>query len=146
VVYTTPEVSSVGKTEEDLKQAGVAYNVGKFPFTANGRAKANQTTDGFVKVLADAKTDRVLGVHIVGIEAGEMIHEACVLMEFGAFSGRSRAHLPRPSDSEGSGDGGREARDQGSARCFAPVDLLPEGARARRSICEPAATAFRLRS
>ena len=83
VVYTTPEVSSVGKTEDELKQAGVAYTVGKFPFTANGRSKVNQTTDGFVKILADAKTDRVLGVHIIGIEAGEMIHEACVLMEFG---------------------------------------------------------------
>jgi dihydrolipoamide dehydrogenase len=83
VVYTTPEVSSVGKTEEELKQAGVAYTSGKFPFTANGRSKVNQTTDGFVKVLADAKTDRVLGVHIIGIEAGEMIHEAAVLMEFG---------------------------------------------------------------
>jgi len=83
VVYTTPEVSSVGKTEEELKQAGVAYTSGKFPFTANGRSKVNQTTDGFVKVLADAKTDRVLGVHIVGREAGEMIHEAAVLMEFG---------------------------------------------------------------
>jgi dihydrolipoyl dehydrogenase len=83
VVYTTPEVSSVGKTEEELKQAGVAYTSGKFPFTANGRSKVNQTTDGFVKILADAKTDRVLGVHIIGIEAGEMIHEAAVLMEFG---------------------------------------------------------------
>ncbi|UGX93806.1 dihydrolipoyl dehydrogenase [Bradyrhizobium barranii subsp. barranii] len=83
VVYTTPEVSSVGKTEEELKQAGQAYTVGKFPFTANGRSKVNQTTDGFVKILADAKTDRVLGVHIIGREAGEMIHEACVLMEFG---------------------------------------------------------------
>lgn len=83
VVYTTPEVAAVGKTEEELKQAGVAYTVGKFPFTANGRSKVNQTTDGFVKILADAKTDRVLGVHIVGREAGEMIHEACVLMEFG---------------------------------------------------------------
>ncbi len=83
VVYTTPEVSAVGKTEEELKQAGVAYTVGKFPFTANGRSKVNQTTEGFVKVLADAKTDRVLGVHIVGREAGEMIHEAAVLMEFG---------------------------------------------------------------
>lgn len=83
VVYTSPEVSSVGKTEEELKQAGVAYTVGKFPFTANGRSKVNQTTDGFVKILADAKTDRVLGVHIIGREAGEMIHEACVLMEFG---------------------------------------------------------------
>jgi dihydrolipoamide dehydrogenase len=83
VVYTTPEVASVGKTEEELKQAGVAYTSGKFPFTANGRSKVNQTTDGFVKILADAKTDRVLGVHVVGREAGEMIHEACVLMEFG---------------------------------------------------------------
>jgi dihydrolipoyl dehydrogenase len=83
VVYTTPEVSSVGKTEEELKQAGIAYTSGKFPFTANGRSKVNQTTEGFVKVLADAKTDRVLGVHIVGREAGEMIHEAAVLMEFG---------------------------------------------------------------
>jgi dihydrolipoamide dehydrogenase len=83
VVYTTPEVSAVGKTEEELKGAGVAYTVGKFPFTANGRSKVNQTTEGFVKVLADAKTDRVLGVHIVGREAGEMIHEAAVLMEFG---------------------------------------------------------------
>ena len=83
VVYTTPEVSAVGKTEEELKQAGIAYTVGKFPFTANGRSKVNQTTEGFVKVLADAKTDRVLGVHIVGREAGEMIHEAAVLMEFG---------------------------------------------------------------
>jgi dihydrolipoamide dehydrogenase len=83
VVYTTPEVSSVGKTEEELKQAGVAYTSGKFPFTANGRSKVNQTTDGFVKILADAKSDRVLGVHIVGREAGEMIHEAAVLMEFG---------------------------------------------------------------
>jgi dihydrolipoamide dehydrogenase len=83
VVYTTPEVSSVGKTEEELKQAGIAYTAGKFPFTANGRSKVNQTTEGFVKVLADAKTDRVVGVHIVGREAGEMIHEAAVLMEFG---------------------------------------------------------------
>ena len=83
VVYTTPEVASVGKTEEELKEAGIAYNAGKFPFTANGRSKVNQTTEGFVKILADAKTDRVLGVHIVGREAGEMIHEAAVLMEFG---------------------------------------------------------------
>ena len=84
VVYTMPEVASVGKTEEELKAAGVAYNVGKFPFTANGRAKANQQTDGFVKILADAKTDRVLGVHIIGSDAGNMIAEACVAMEFGA--------------------------------------------------------------
>jgi dihydrolipoamide dehydrogenase len=84
VIYTSPEVASVGKTEEELKAAGVAYNAGKFPFTANGRAKANQQTDGFVKVLADAKTDRVLGVHIVGSDAGNMIAEACIAMEFGA--------------------------------------------------------------
>jgi dihydrolipoamide dehydrogenase len=83
VVYTSPEVAAVGKTEEELKAAGVAYNVGKFPFTANARTKVNQTTEGFVKILADAKTDRVLGVHIIGAEAGEMIHEAAVLMEFG---------------------------------------------------------------
>jgi dihydrolipoamide dehydrogenase len=83
VVYTTPEVASVGKTEEDLKAANVAYNAGKFLFLANGRAKANQTTDGFVKILADAKTDRVLGAHIIGPMAGELIHEVAVLMEFG---------------------------------------------------------------
>ena len=83
VVYTSPEVAVVGKSEEDLKTAGVAYNVGKFPFLANGRARAMRHTDGFVKILADAKTDRVLGVHIVGFGAGEMIHEAVVLMEFG---------------------------------------------------------------
>jgi dihydrolipoamide dehydrogenase len=86
VVYTFPEIASVGKSEEELKEAGVAYNTGKFPFTANGRAKANQQTDGFVKILADAKTDRVLGVHIVGSDAGNMIAEAAVAMEFGAAS------------------------------------------------------------
>jgi dihydrolipoamide dehydrogenase len=83
VVYTSPEVAAVGQTEEELKAAGVDYKAGKFLFLANGRAKANQTTDGFVKVLADARTDRVLGVHIVGPMAGELIHEAAVLMEFG---------------------------------------------------------------
>ena len=83
VVYTNPEVAAVGQTEEELKAAGIDYKAGKFLFLANGRAKANQTTDGFVKVLADAKTDRVLGVHIVGPMAGELIHEAAVLMEFG---------------------------------------------------------------
>jgi dihydrolipoamide dehydrogenase len=83
VVYTAPEVASVGKAEEELKAAGVAYKVGKFPFTANGRAKANQATDGFVKILADAETDRVLGVHIIGVNASEMIAEPAVLMEFG---------------------------------------------------------------
>jgi dihydrolipoamide dehydrogenase len=82
VVYTFPEVASVGKTEEDLKADGTAYAVGKFPFTANGRAKANRTTAGFVKILADAATDRVLGAHIIGANAGEMIAELAVLMEF----------------------------------------------------------------
>ena len=86
VVYTFPEIASVGKTEDELKAAGVAYNVGKFNFSANGRARANRTTDGFVKVIADKATDRVLGVHIVGAGAGEMIHEAAVLMEFGGSS------------------------------------------------------------
>ncbi|CAA0105092.1 Dihydrolipoyl dehydrogenase 3 [Starkeya nomas] len=86
VVYTSPEVASVGKTEEELKEAGIAYKVGKFPFLANGRAKANDETDGFVKILADAATDKVLGAHIVGVEAGEMIHECAVLMEFGGSS------------------------------------------------------------
>jgi dihydrolipoamide dehydrogenase len=84
VVYTFPEIALVGKTEEELKEAGVSYNVGKFPFTANGRAKINLTTDGFVKILADAKSDRVLGVHIVGADAGNMIAEAAIAMEFGA--------------------------------------------------------------
>ncbi len=86
VVYTQPEVASVGKTEEELKAAGVSYKVGKFPFTANGRARAMLASDGFVKVLADKDTDRVLGVHIIGLGAGEMIHEAAVLMEFGGSS------------------------------------------------------------
>ncbi|MEO0636074.1 MAG: dihydrolipoyl dehydrogenase [Pseudomonadota bacterium] len=86
VVYTAPEVASVGKTEEQLKDAGIAYTSGKFPFTANGRARAMLATDGFVKVLADKETDRVLGVHIVGHGAGDLIHEAAVLMEFGGSS------------------------------------------------------------
>ncbi|MCV9966064.1 dihydrolipoyl dehydrogenase [Pararhizobium sp. BT-229] len=86
VVYTQPEVASVGKTEEELKAAGIAYKVGKFPFTANGRARAMLATDGFVKILADKETDRVLGGHIVGFGAGEMIHEIAVLMDFGGSS------------------------------------------------------------
>jgi dihydrolipoamide dehydrogenase len=101
VIYTYPEVASVGKTEEELKQAGIAYNTGKFPFTANGRAKVNQTTDGFVKILADAKTDRVLGVHIVGADAGTMITEATVAMEFGGSSEDiARTCHPHPTLSE----------------------------------------------
>lgn len=84
VIYTAPEVASVGKTEEELKEADIDYTVGKFPFTANARARVNHTTEGFVKILADAKTDRVLGVHIIGADAGNMIAEAALAMEFGA--------------------------------------------------------------
>lgn len=86
VAYTHPEVASVGKTEEQLKEAGVAYNKGKFPFMANARAKALGHTDGFVKILADKETDRVLGVHIIGPRAGDLIAEAVVAIEFGASS------------------------------------------------------------
>ncbi|MBH1973872.1 MAG: dihydrolipoyl dehydrogenase [Rhodobacteraceae bacterium] len=84
VVYTTPEVSSVGATEEQLKEQGRAYKVGKFPFMGNARAKAVFQAEGFVKILADATTDRILGAHIIGPGAGDLIHEVCVAMEFGA--------------------------------------------------------------
>jgi dihydrolipoamide dehydrogenase len=84
VVYTAPEVAWVGRSEEDLKEAGIDYKVGKFPFTANGRAKVNGTTDGFVKILADAESAKVLGVPILGAQAGDMIAEAAVAMEFSA--------------------------------------------------------------
>ncbi|MBT4940389.1 MAG: FAD-dependent oxidoreductase, partial [Rhodospirillaceae bacterium] len=83
IVYTWPEVATVGKTEEQLKEAGIAYNAGKFSFTANARARAMSATDGFVKILADAETDEVLGVHIVGAAAGDLIQECVVAMEFG---------------------------------------------------------------
>ena len=86
IVYTAPEVAAIGKTEEELKAAGVAYKIGKFPFTANGRARAIRHTEGFVKVLADAETDRVLGCHIIGPHAGDLIAEVTVLMEFGGSS------------------------------------------------------------
>ena len=86
VVYTHPEIASVGKTEEELKEAGIAYRKGKFPFTANARAKALNQTDGFAKILADEKTDRILGAHIIGARAGLMIAELAVAMEFGAAS------------------------------------------------------------
>ena len=84
VVYTWPEAASVGQTEEQLKAANIAYKVGKFPFTANGRARAMAMTDGFVKILADQATDRILGAHIVGPEAGDLIAELVVGMEFAA--------------------------------------------------------------
>ena len=86
VVYTWPEVASVGKTEDDLKRLGIAYKVGKFPFTANGRARAMGTTDGFVKLLADKTTDQLLGAHIIGPDAGGLIAELATAMEFGASS------------------------------------------------------------
>ena len=84
VIYTHPEVASVGQTEEQLKEAGCNYKVGKFSFMGNGRAKANFAADGFVKILADTTTDRILGAHIIGPMAGDLIHEVCVAMEFGA--------------------------------------------------------------
>ena len=101
VIYTYPEVAVVGKTEEELKAAGVAYKVGKFPFTANARAKVNHETEGFVKVLADARTDRVLGAHMIGPSVSEMIGEYCVAMEFAAASEDvARTCHPHPTRSE----------------------------------------------
>jgi dihydrolipoamide dehydrogenase len=101
VVYTDPEVASLGRTEEELKEGGIAYNVGKFPFTANGRAKVNRTTDGFVKILADKTTDRVLGVHIMGPDAGNLIMECGIAMEFGASSEDiARSCHPHPTLTE----------------------------------------------
>ncbi len=84
VIYTWPEVASVGRTEEQLKEEGRKFKAGKFPFMGNGRAKANFAGEGFVKILADAETDRILGAHIIGPAAGDLIHEICVAMEFGA--------------------------------------------------------------
>jgi len=101
VVYTAPEVASVGRTEEELKAAGIAYKAGKFPFTANSRAKLNHQPDGLIKILADAKTDRVLGVHMMGAHVGEMIAEAAVAMEFGASSEDiARTCHPHPTMTE----------------------------------------------
>ena len=117
VVYTEPEIATIGKTEEQLKEAGVKYKAGKFPFSANGRARAMNATDGFVKFLADAETDRVLGVHIVGRGAGEMIHEAAVLMEFGGSSedlGRTCHAHPTMSEA---------MREAALATWFKPIHL-----------------------
>jgi dihydrolipoamide dehydrogenase len=101
VVYTNPEIATVGKTEDELKAEGIDYKIGKFPFTANGRAKAMLATQGFVKILADVETDRVLGAHIVGKNAGEMIHELVVLMEFsGAAEDLARSTHAHPTLSE----------------------------------------------
>jgi dihydrolipoamide dehydrogenase len=101
VIYTYPEVATVGRTEEELKAEGVAYKVGKFPFTANARAKVNHEAEGFVKILADAHTDRILGVHMIGPEVSEMIGEYCVAMEFGGSSEDvARTCHPHPTRSE----------------------------------------------
>jgi dihydrolipoamide dehydrogenase len=101
VIYTWPEVATVGRSEEELKAAGVAYKVGKFPFTANARAKVNEEAEGFVKVLADAASDRVLGAHMIGPAVSEMIGEYCVAMEFAAASEDvARTSHPHPSRSE----------------------------------------------
>ena len=103
VIYTFPEVACVGRTEEELKAAGVAYRVGKFPFTANSRAKVNHEAEGFVKVLADAKTDQILGVHMIGPDVGELIGEYCVAMEFSAAAEDvARTCHPHPTRSEAS--------------------------------------------
>jgi dihydrolipoamide dehydrogenase len=117
VVYTQPEVASVGKTEEELKAAGIEYKAGKFPFTANGRARAMLHTDGFVKILADKASDRVLGVHILGYGAGEMIHEAAVLMEFGGSSeDLARTTHAHPTMSEA-------VREAALATFFKPIHM-----------------------
>jgi dihydrolipoamide dehydrogenase len=101
VIYTYPEVAVVGKTEEELKAAGVAYKVGKFPFLANSRAKVNHEAEGFVKVLADAKTDRILGAHLIGPSVSEMVAEYAVAMEFAAASEDvARTCHPHPTRSE----------------------------------------------
>ena len=97
-MYTSPEVAWVGRSEDELKAEGLDYKIGKFPFTANGRAKAMLATQGFVKILADVETDRMLGAQIIGKNAGEMIHELVVAMEFSGIGRGHRADHPRPPD------------------------------------------------
>jgi dihydrolipoamide dehydrogenase len=117
VVYTMPEIAVVGRGEEELKEAGIEYNVGKFPFTANSRARAMNQTDGFVKVLADKATDRVLGVHMIGASTSEMIQEASVLMEFGgAAEDLARTCHAHPTLSEA-------VREAAMAAWFKPVHI-----------------------
>jgi len=102
VVYTWPEVAAVGQSEEQLEEAGIAYNSGKFPFMANSRAQVNGFTDGFIKILADKTTDRVLGVHIIGPDAGTMIHEAVSVMAYGgAAEDIARTSHAHPTLAEG---------------------------------------------
>ena len=117
VVYTMPEIAFVGRSEEELKEAGIEYRAGKFPFTANARARAMNRTDGFVKVLADKATDRVLGVHIVGAGAGELIQEAAVLMEFGGSAeDLARTCHAHPTMSEA-------VREAAMAAWFKPIHI-----------------------
>ena len=117
VVYTMPEIAMVGRGEEELKEAGIEYRVGKFPFTANARARAMNHTDGFVKVLADKATDRVLGVHILGASAGELIQEAAVLMEFGGSAeDLARTTHSHPTMSEA-------VREAAMAAWFKPIHI-----------------------
>ncbi len=117
VVYTAPEIASVGKTEEELKAAGVEYRSGKFPFSANGRARGMAATDGFVKILADAATDRVLGAHMIGPYVGELIQEVSVLMEFGgAAEDLARVCHAHPTLSE-------SVREAAFAAWFKPIHL-----------------------
>jgi dihydrolipoamide dehydrogenase len=117
VVYTMPEVAVVGRSEEELKGAGIAYRVGKFPFSANARARAMNHTDGFVKVIAEKETDRVLGVHMVGASAGELIQEAAVLMEFGGSAeDLARTCHAHPTMSEA-------VREAAMAAWFKPIHI-----------------------
>ncbi|MBX3583855.1 MAG: dihydrolipoyl dehydrogenase [Rhizobiaceae bacterium] len=117
IVYTSPEIASVGKTEEELKKAGIEYKVGKFPFSANARARATLHTEGFVKILADKATDRVLGAHIVGFGAGELIQEVSVLMEFGGSSeDLARTCHPHPTMSE-------SVKEAALATYFKPIHI-----------------------
>ena len=117
VVYTMPEIAVLGRSEEELKEAGIEYRAGKFPFTANGRARAMNRTEGFVKVIADKATDRVLGVHIVGAGAGDLIHEAAVLMEFGGSAeDLARTCHAHPTMSEA-------VREAAMAAWFKPIHM-----------------------
>jgi dihydrolipoamide dehydrogenase len=117
VIYTMPEIAALGRTEEELKEAGVQYRKGTFPFSANGRARAMGRTDGMVKILAEAETDRVLGVHIMGFGAGDLIHEAAVLMEFGGSAeDLARTCHAHPTLSEA-------VREAAMAAWFKPVHM-----------------------
>ena len=101
VIYVSPEVAAVGKTEEQLKKQNIKYKIGKFPFLANSRAKVNNESEGFVKILADEKTDKVLGVHMIGPHVGEMIAEVVLAIEFGASSEDiARTCHPHPTHTE----------------------------------------------